>query len=419
MLARRARAIISARHPEVIAITGSVGKTSAKEAIAAVLAKKFDLRSSYKNYNNEIGLPLTIIGEPSPGRSLSGWQQILTKAKRLASDPKLSYPQALVLEMGIDHPGDMAYLAEIARPTRAVITRLGTAHAEFFSSVNALHEEKLSLLGFLGENGYFIYNDEDEKLRSFARDCKIKTISYGFGPNADVRADQLRTIITPSNGEGGATFKLSYEGSVVPVHSRGLISRPAVLSALAGAAVGFSYGLNAIEISEALATLKSVPGRMNLVAGQQSTLIIDDTYNASPEAVAEGLATVSEIDRADINRRWVVLGDMRELGKESVTAHERIGKMVAEYKFDKLIVVGSEARHIALGARAAGMDSEHISEFSDSVTAAAFLEKNIASRDVIFVKGSQAVRMEKIVKRIMKDPEQAEELLVRQSKEWQ
>lgn len=412
VLASRARSIIAAHRPEIIAITGSVGKTSTKEAIAAVLAKKFDLRSSYKNYNNEIGVPLTVIGEPSAGRSLLGWKKILRKASAL-SDSKAAYPQALVLEMGIDHPGDMAYLAGIAGPTRAVFTRLGTAHAEFFPSVAALHAEKLSLAKFVSDNGWVIYNYEDENLRTFASTLTISSLSYGFDEKADVRADQVSFSLE------GASFKLYFQGSVVPVHIHGLISRPGVLAALAAAAVGFSYGMNAIEISEALKNFALTPGRMNVIAGQRDTVIIDSTYNASPEAVSEGLKAVAEFGDETINSRWAVLGDMRELGKESITAHEDIGRLVAAHSFDYLITVGDGARRIAAGARAAGFAEDRIKEFKSSQEAAEFLDKNTQSHDLVFVKGSQAVRLERIVKALMKHPEQAGELLVRQTPEWQ
>lgn len=124
--------IIRSHKPEIIGITGSVGKTTTKEAVATVLQSRFTIRSSYKNYNNEIGLPLTVIGAQSPGRSVSGWLSIFQKAKKLISNSQTTYPEMLVLEMGVDHPGDMDYLTSIAKPSRAVITRLGRAHAEFF-----------------------------------------------------------------------------------------------------------------------------------------------------------------------------------------------------------------------------------------------------------------------------------------------
>lgn len=410
--------IIRSHKPEIIGITGSVGKTTTKEAVATVLQSRFTIRSSYKNYNNEIGLPLTVIGAQSPGRSVSGWLSIFQKAKKLISNSQTTYPEMLILEMGVDHPGDMDYLTSIAKPSRAIITRLGRAHAEFFSSVNELHQEKLKLARALSEDGILIYNFEDEILRSACSDFKVRMISYGVSVGADVQATNISLHISIDTTEVGMTFKLEYDGSVVPVFIPGLISRPSLLAALAAAAIGFSYGLNGIEVSDALHNFRLPPGRMNMIGGQHNTLIIDDTYNSSPEAVIESLLTVSEIPRDQYNKSWVILGDMRELGKESQSAHKQIGIVCAENKIDYLVTVGDEAQYISKSAKETGMDEECIHHFSDSMAAAEFLEKYITEKDVLLVKGSQAVRMEKIVKHLMKYPERAPELLVRQGSEW-
>lgn len=243
-------------------------------------------------------------------------------------------------------------------------------------------------------------------------------INYGVSVGADVQATNISLHISIDTTEVGMTFKLEYDGSVVPVFIPGLISRPSLLAALAAAAVGFSYGLNGIEVSDALHNFRLPPGRMNMIGGQHNTLIIDDTYNSSPEAVIESLLTVSEIPRDQYNKSWVILGDMRELGKESQSAHKQIGIVCAENKIDYLVTVGDEAQYISKSAKETGMDEECIHHFSDSMAAAEFLEKYITEKDVLLVKGSQAVRMEKIVKHLMKYPERAPELLVRQGSEW-
>ncbi len=410
--------IIRAHTPEIIGITGSVGKTTTKEAVATVLQSRFTTRASYKNYNNEIGLPLTVIGAQSPGRSLTGWLTVFKKAKKIISNSQSVYPEMLVLEMGVDHPGDMDYLTSIAKPSRVIITRLGRAHVEFFSSVNELHQEKLKLARALSEDGILIYNFEDEIVRSACSDFKVRMMSYGVSVGAEVRATNVSLHVSVDRAEVGMTFKLEYDGSVVPVLIPGLISRPSLLAALAAAAVGFSYGFNGIEVSKSLHNFHMPPGRMNLIAGKQNTLIIDDTYNSSPEAVIESLLTVLELPRDQYNQSWVIFGDMRELGKESQSAHKQIGIFCAEKKVDHLVTVGNEAQIISKSAEETGMNSKYIHHFSDSIAAASFLENNIAENDVLLVKGSQAVRMEKIVKHLMKDPKKASELLVRQGIEW-
>lgn len=413
-----ARQIIQVHKPEIIGITGSVGKTTTKDAIATVLQSRFTTRASYKNYNNEIGLPLTVIGAESPGRSPAGWLSVIQKAKKIIAESQVTYPEMLVLEMGIDHPGDMDYLISIAQPSRTIITRLGKAHAEFFSSVNELHQEKLKLAKALSEDGILIYNFEDEILRGASRDFPVRMISYGVSAGADVCATNLSLNISVATAEVGITFKLEYEGSVVPVFIPGLLSRPSLLAALAGAAVGFSYGLNGIEVSHALHNYKLPPGRMNMIAGKQNSLVIDDSYNSSPEAVLESLETISELPRDQYHNSWIILGDMRELGKESQSAHKHIGTVCAQKNFDFLVTVGAEAQSISQNAVEAGMKADHVHHFSDSLLAAEFVEKSIAAQDVILVKGSQAVRMEKIVKQLMKNPESASKLLVRQGSEW-
>ncbi len=414
-LASVARQILKTHKPEIIGVTGSVGKTSAKEAIVTVLSGRFRLRGSEKNYNNEFGLPLTVIGAGSPGRSASGWLETLSKARSLASDRTFPYPEMLVLEMGIDHPGDMDYLTSIAEPQRAVITLLGTAHAEFFPSVSELHKEKLKLADALHEGGIFIYNHEDERLRSAALDSTQPTLGYGFSDKADVSADSVTVNLNPERS--GIAFKLRYEGASVPAFLSGMISRTSLLSALAGAAVGFSYGMNGIEIAERLKEYRLPPGRMNLISGRDC-LIIDDTYNSSPEAALAGLETIAEIPKDQYGQVWIVLGDMRELGQESIKAHERVGRACAQHGFSRLVTVGEEARRIADGAEAAGMDNDSITVCADALEAADFLEKNVNAGDLVFIKGSQAVRLERIVKRLMNEPEKANELLVRQGGEW-
>ncbi len=414
-LAKAARRIIVTRKPEVIAITGSVGKTTTKDAVAAVLSSRFAVRATHKNYNNEIGLPLTVIGAASPGRSLFGWRRVLADARKIAADRQAPYPEMLVLEMGIDHPGDMSALVAIAPPARAVITRLGTAHAEFFGSVADLHAEKLKLAEALGPDGVFVLNYEDERLRAAGSQSKARTLTYGFSRQADVCAENISLHVSD---DPGVSFKLVYDGSAVPVSIPGLISRPGILAALAAAAVGFSYGLNAIEIAQALQTFQTPAGRMRLLAGSYDGFLIDDSYNSSPEAVRESLDTVAEIDQTQYAESWIVLGDMRELGAESRRAHHEIGEYVASKGFDHLITVGAEASLIAEEARKKGMKTEQIIGFADAASAAEYLFEKVRQHDLVLVKGSQAVRLEKIVKRLMKEPKHAEKLLVRQGKEW-
>jgi UDP-N-acetylmuramoyl-tripeptide--D-alanyl-D-alanine ligase len=418
-IATLAQNIINSHNPEIIAITGSVGKTTTKEAIATVVSSRFSTRASFKNYNNELGVPLTIIGSKSPKRSVTGWLEVFRQAKKIIQNSKGEYPEMLVLEMGIDHPGDMDYLTSIVSPSRVVITRLGSAHAEFFPSVNELHQEKLKLISALQDQGTLIYNYEDEILRTHCQDFSGKTLSYGVDEKADVRGTNIALSINTESTQVGMSFKLECEGSVVPVFVPGLFGTPSLLAALAGAAVGFSYGFNGIEVADALARFKLPAGRMNLLPGFNNQIIIDDSYNSSPEACLESIKAVLEIPKDQYHQSWVVLGDMRELGKDSKAAHKNIGIFCAEKKIDYLVTVGGEAKNISEAAMKSGMNEKNVWQFGSSIEAAEFLKTKVQTKDLVLVKGSQAVRMEKIVKHLMKFPEQAKELLVRQEPEWQ
>lgn len=402
ILARSARRVIACHQPEIIGITGSVGKTSAKEAIAAVIRARFSVRETYKNYNNEIGLPLTILGEKSAGRSIIGWLDIIKRANTASRGGE--FPQALILEMGIDRPGDMDYLLSIAKPTRAVITKLGQAHLEFFKSLEQLHTEKVKLARAVNENGFVIFNYDDERLRAYSKNVACRTISFGFEEGAEVRATAL-SFSYGSGEEAGLSFKMELNGSIIPVFLPAALGRPPVYAALAAAAVGLSYDMNGLEIAEALRSVRQPAGRLHLLAGVNNCLIIDDTYNSSPDSVFEGLAAISSIPKEKRQRVWAVLGSMKELGQLSEQGHQDIGKAAAEVA-DFIVAVGEEAKVVS------------DTWFSSAEEAIAYIKDKVEPGDLLFIKGSQAVRLEKLVKKLMLYPEQASELLVRQGNEW-
>jgi len=417
ILASLARQVILVRQPEIIGVTGSVGKTSTKEAITKILENKFQVRGAYKNYNNEIGLPLTVLGCVSPGKSLLGWFKIFKQALVLMSkDKTIDYPEFLVLEMGIDRPQDMDYLLSIVRPTRAVITKLGQAHLEFFNSLEQLHNEKMKLARALPESGWIIYNYDDENLRQIVKSLPRQALGFGFSEGADIMAENVSTSRGLNSGaEVGVSFKMKLEGSNIPVFLPGVIGRPPIYSALASAAIALSYGLNGLEISDSLKNIKQPAGRLQLINGKNDTLIVDDTYNSSPDSVYAGLAALLEVPLELRQRVWAVLGDMRELGALSQKGHEEVGSAAAK-QVDGLVTVDKDGKIMFDSAIKAGLKNCY--HFENSLDAADFLDKQIMPRDLLFIKGSQAVRMEKIVKRLMKDPARAEELLVRQGEEW-
>lgn len=417
ILAMLAKAIIRKYHPMIIGITGSMGKTSAKEAIYAVLKNKFKVRENIKNYNNEIGVPLTIIGAPSGGRSALGWMVVFFKAVWLIIIRAADYPEILVLEMGADKPGDIEYLTNLFPCFIGVVTKIGPAHLEAFKTVENIAKEKQKIVTHLGKDGFAILNYDDPLVREMGKKVRAKTIFFGYHDEAMVRSVDL-----VQQGDGldlaGIKFKIVYGGSAVPVFLPGVVGAHQINSALGAAAVGIALGMNLIEISEGLKNYKTPKGRMNLIEGK-GTLIIDDTYNSSPRAAAAALETLAKLNISQAKRKVVILGDMLELGDYTDEAHFELGQRAAGSGVNVLICVGKNRAKIAEGARAGGLSSDKIFEYQDSKVALEKINDIMQAEDLILVKGSQGARMERIVKALMKDPARAEELLVRQGTDWQ
>ncbi len=421
LLRNTAKAILKKYKPDVIGITGSVGKSSGKEAIAAVLATKFSVRRSSKNYNNEIGLPLTIVGiEKSPGRSMVGWLRVLWQAKKLLLFRDANYPEVLVLEMGADKPGDIAYLTEIAPCKVGVLTFISHAHTEFFKTIKKIAQEKRIIISHLAQDAFAVLNFDNEMVMQNIGATKAEVLTYGFKDGADLQATDVNIMTDEKTGwPSGLNFKVLYRGNIVPVFLPGVIATSAVSAALAGLSVGTIFGVNLIEGSQGLVKLEYLPGRMRLVDGIKHTLIIDDTYNSSPEAAKIALETLIKVQIKSGARRYAVMGDMLELGAETENAHREIGFKIAELGVDFLITVGEAAKYIAQAAKEAGLDEDKIVSFAASPEAGKFLQEKLAEGDVVLAKGSQSIRIEKLVKEVMAEPLQASMLLCRQGSDWE
>ncbi|OGF23998.1 hypothetical protein A3H66_02535 [Candidatus Falkowbacteria bacterium RIFCSPLOWO2_02_FULL_45_21] len=418
-----AKAILAKYRPEIIGITGSVGKTSAKEAIYRVLASaKFKVRQNINNYNNEIGLPLTIIGAASPLNSPLGWLKVLFLAVNLLLKNDRTYPKILVLEMAADKPGDLNYLTDIAHCDIAVITSIGDSHLEFFKTLDNLKIEKATLIRKLSKSGWAVLNIDDDNVKATIKETEARVFTYGINNEVDLGGREIRIKFSSAEKEKdgfGLTFKLIRGGSFAPVFLPDIISHSGVYAALAGAAVGIIKGLNLVDISRALKKLSSPKGRMKVLAGIKNTFIIDDTYNSSPLSSVSALAALGGLTVSDQTYKYAILGDMQELGAASVAGHEAVGRAVVKNKVNILIVVGERSRDIARGAKAAGMKPDNIFHFAAPEEAGKFVKERIKTGDIVLVKGSQAMRLEKIVKEIMAEPLRASELLVRQGREWE
>jgi|SRR3989344_1963333 len=401
--------------PQIIAVTGSVGKTSTKDAIFTVLSSKFFVRKSEKSFNSDVGVPLTILGCKNAWNNPFLWAKNLLEGFALLI-LKNHYPKWLVLEVGADRPGDIRKLARWLKPDVVVITALPDVpvHVEFFDSPEDVAAEKEELVKTLKENGVLVLNNDDEKVRAIAARYRRLPITFGFLRSSLFSASHERIVIKKGIPQG-MSFRVDSGGSSVPVTIMGALGKQHVYPALAACAVGSSQGLDMATMAGALSAHETPQGRMKILTGIKKTTVIDDTYNSSPAAVHEALAVMAELHTE--GRKIAVLGDMLELGQYSVEEHKKVGQHVAE-TISILFVVGIRARDITRSALEHGMDENKIFQYEDSARAGKELELMLEEGDIILVKGSQSMRMEKAVLEIMAEPEQAGELLVRQNPEW-
>lgn len=414
------RMILWKYHPKVVAITGSVGKTSTKDAVYAVIASSHYVRKSEKSYNSEIGLPLTILGCPNGWNNPVTWLLNILKGLWLFIWPH-KYPKWLVLEVGVGKPGDMRYTASWLKTNVVIITAIGEtpAHIEFFDSHKHLVEEKSGLIKTLRKDGLLILNNDDDVVSEMKSKTKSRVITYGFKEGADVRGSSDSILYTEQGVPEGITFKIDEGGSSLPVFIKGVFGRNHIYASLAALTLSSGLKLNMLNAINALKNYSVPPGRMRLLNGINGSLIIDDTYNSSPQASESAIKTLAEIKTA--NRRIAVLGDMLELGHHTEEAHKNIGKVVRENlnnEGDVLVVVGPRAKKIKEAAEEAEMDDENIFEFLNSREAGEFLKTFVQKNDFVLIKGSQGMRMEHAVEAILEDKKNKSELLVRQDKEW-
>ncbi|MFH0906815.1 MAG: Mur ligase family protein [bacterium] len=400
--------------PIIIGITGSVGKTSTKEAIYKALKKRFRTRKSIGNYNAEIGVPLTILGLETGGRSIIAWLINFLKAIFLIIW-KRNYPEILVLEMAVDKPGDMKYLINFVPVNIGVVTAIGQfpSHLEFFPEKDKLVEEKSLLVKSLKKDGLAVLNYDDLSVRMIGDELpdKIKVDYYGFGDGADLKIMNYKLFINDLNKRDfGVSFKIDYKGSVVPIILNRVFGKQQAFAVAAAARIGLFFGLNLVEIATSMRKYRSLPGRTKLIKGIKNTWIVDDTYNASPLSVIAGLDILQEIAN-DNFRKIAVLGDMLELGIDTEVGHRQVGQKSASI-VDLLFVVGERARFISNEAEKQGLSKDKIFEFSDVEQAALAVQEKMEKGDIVLIKGSRAMHLEKVVKEIMAKPEKAGKLLV-------
>ena len=345
----------------VIGITGSVGKSTTKELAAQALNRRYSTLKNFGNLNNEIGLPLTILGLRS------------------------SHERA-ILEMGFYVPGEIDLLCQIAKPQVGVITNIGTVHAERAGSQEEIARGKAELVQALppAPEGIAILNHDDIRVREMAKMTKARIFFYGLSPEADLWADKVEGL-----GLDGIRFRLHYGHETLHIHLP-LIGRHSVHTALRTAAICLVEGLTWQEI---LNGLRAGRAQLRLVAARSKcgALILDDTYNASPASTLAALNLLEELEGKHI----AVLGDMLELGQYERQGHEIVGLRAAEVA-DVLLTLGKRAHIIAESARKAGMPAESILEFEDKEALTEWLKENLSAKDSVLLKGSRGLRMDHI-----------------------
>ncbi len=344
---------------KVLAITGSNGKTSTKDFAASVLARKFRVTKTEGNFNNHVGLPRTIL-EASSGDEVAVW------------------------EIGMNHPGEIAALSDIAAPDVAIITNIGVAHIEFMGSREAIAREKAALAEAVGPQGTVILNADDPFSKEIAARCRAKVMFAGTA-NGTVRATEIRQTAD------GSEFTI-LEGAhrcraQLPVPGLHMVQ-----NALLAVAAGRAFGLSIEECAAGLAVAPLTKARLQIkqIGGLD---FLDDSYNANPDSMKAALRTLVELDTE--GKRVAILGEMRELGAESERGHREVGETAATLEVDHLITIGAAAETIAKGARAAGL--RNVSSVSSTREAADLLGDIAAPGDLVLIKGSRAAKTEEVI----------------------
>ena len=350
------------RGARVVGITGSNGKTSSKDLAAAVVGTRLRTHASPASFNNEIGLPLTLLGA-APGIEM------------------------VVAEMGSRREGDVRLLCDVARPDAVVVTNVGLAHMGIFGSWDAIVRAGAEAVEWLGTDGTAILNADDPVARSYADGSDANVITFGVDPGADVRAEDVELA-----ADARATFTLHSGGEREPV-ALAVPGEHMVSNALAAAAVGRWAGLTLAECAAALKGAGVARWRMETFTGASGVVIVNDAYNANPESMAAALKAARWI--AEGTRLAAVLGHMAELGPIAFEEHERLGELVVRIGVERLVTVGDEARAIARAAIREGQLPEDVATYDDPMGAADDVRAWANPGDVVLVKGSRVAGLER------------------------
>ncbi len=404
VLGRQVRRLRRKHEVKVIGVVGSIGKTSTKLAIAQSLSKNLRVRYQHGNYNDIVTVPLIFFGHQAPSLfNPFAWVKIfISNARQIRS----SYPyDVVVVELGTDRPGAIAAFSQYLTLDIAVITAITPEHMEFFADMNAVADEEFSVTSYTNT---VIYN-ADLVAEEYRTRLPEGAISYGIKDESATY--RLANIFHSAAGYEADIKRGSDEIYLHIAHE--VVSEIQLYSVLAAVLVGNELGLKRTDILAGLSAILPVSGRLRRLRGINNSIIIDDTYNASPEAMKAGLETLYALEAP---QRIAILGNMNELGAMSAAAHTEIGNLCDPERLALVVTIGPDANaHLAAAAEARGCS---VKRFDDPYAAGEYLQSKIQPEAVIFAKGSQnGVYAEEAVKKILADPEDANKL-VRQSEYW-
>ena len=366
-LQQLANKVLLAQEAKVVGITGSIGKTTTKEFAAALLSQSFNVLKSEGNYNNQIGLPLTLLN--------------LTEQHEIT-----------ILEMGMNHAGEIKLLTQIAPPDVAVITNINPVHLEFFDSIEDIALAKKEIIDGMKKNGTVILNADDSHIKEITKHWKGNKIRYGLSERCDIRAQNIR-----KTGMKGMIFDLVYGKHKANI-GLPFFCESYLYNFLAAVSVAYSFNLPCENIIAQAKLLKALPMRGVLIRLEKNIHLIDDTYNSNPAALQQALESLSALPA---KRKIAVLGDMLELGDKEINFHFQAGKQVSEEKWDVLITVGPLSQHMAQGAISSGMNKKQIFSYENTQKATQKIASHIEEGDLVLIKGSRGMKTEKIVEKLM------------------
>ncbi len=404
--------IIKKYQPTIIAVTGSVGKTSTKDAIFESLKKNLSVSKSGGNLNTEVGAPLVFVQHFTAPQSSKEWGQAVLKGIKLVLKKEEKYPEVIVCELGADKPGDIKYLTSFIKPDISIVTAVGDVpvHVEAYKNTEEVALEKSLLLSATKKSGTAIINADDPYYDFLRKKVppQVNILTFGYHKESSVRIDDFKI-----NNKKRSSLSLEHKNKKYRAVLDRCISSSFPYTASAAFATLIALQIPPHKTTKALKEIKPTPGRMLPVEGIRNSTIIDGSYNAAPLSMKSSLETLKIFPG---KRKIAVIGDMLELGSCATKEHIKIGQLAGEF-CNFVIAVGEHATDVEKGVRSKKNNCQTFT-FKKSEMAVPALKEIIKPRDAVLVKGSQSIRTEKIVYAIMKNKKKASALLVRQTPYW-